>query len=259
MNAALESLDMTETPRERFRRVVAEDLLALAMLHDKEMDRDLLMSLWSSCYEDFLGLVLRGSRATEALGILREGLTEIPTELCQETLDRLASDYADIYLTHSLRASPYESVWLDDENLAMQAPMFAVRDWYRRYGIAVEDWRKRSDDHLVHELRFLSHLLVGDEQSDSAPLEDAARFMDEHPLRWIDGFASRVAGRCQFRLYAGVALLTAAYLDELRDLLAELLEVPRPTAQEMDARMKGRMPGPVEVEAPFVPGVAPSW
>jgi TorA maturation chaperone TorD len=47
-------------------------------------------------------------------------------------------------------------------------------------------------------------------------------------LRWIEEFAERVADRCSTRFYAGLALLTAAYLDELRDLLARLLDQPRP-------------------------------
>ena len=38
--------------------------------------------------------------------------------------DELAADFAAIYLTHGLSASPYESVWLDEEGLAMQGPMF---------------------------------------------------------------------------------------------------------------------------------------
>ena len=51
--------------------------------------------------------------------------------------DDLDADFAGIYLTHALRASPCESVWLDEENLMMQGPSFAVRDCYRRHGLSV--------------------------------------------------------------------------------------------------------------------------
>lgn len=239
------------------RTAAAEDLLTLALLHDRELERDLIHVLWRDCYEDFLGLRLRGERATAALVLFREGLTEIPTELCQASLDRLAADYADIYLTYGLRASPCESVWLDEDNLVLQEPMFRVRDWYRRYGLAVTDWRKRSDDHLVYQLRFLAQLLDGEDGP--AALEEVARFMDEHLLRWIDGFAERVAARCATRLYAGLALLTAAYLDELRDLLAALTGEARPTAEEVEARFAPVPALSREVEGPYVPGVTPSW
>ncbi len=242
---------------ERFRAAAAEDLLALATLHERELDPPLVLSLWQDCYEDFLGLRLQKERGREALALLRQGLTEIPTSLGQDALDRLAADFADIYLTYGLRASPCESVWLDEDNLTMQEPMFRVREWYRRYGIGVEDWRARTDDHLVNELRFLAHLLGSEEQE--APLEDAATFMDEHPLRWVDQFAQRVAARCDTGFYAGLALLTGAYLDELRELLAEILDSPRPSTEEIDERMRPAKAVAVDVAGPYVPGVAPTW
>jgi TorA maturation chaperone TorD len=241
---------------DRFRVSAAEDLQLIALLHDKELDRDLIHALWQDCYEDFLGVRLQGERSTVALALLREGLTEIPAELGQATLDQLASDYADIYLTYGLRASPCESVWLDDDSLTLQEPTFRVRDWYRRHGLTAEDWRMRSEDHLVLELRFLAHLLDG--TTEPVALEEAARFMDEHLLLWIDGFAERVAARCATRFYAGLAMLTAAYLDELRDLLAELLDAPRPTREELEAAVKACAPSQ-EVEGPYLPGAAPSW
>ena len=255
MNAVLKETRTGGPMLDRLCAETAQDLLALALLHDRELDRELIHALWRDCYEDFLGLRLRGERASQALGLLREGLTEIPTELCQATLDRLAAEYADIYLTFGQRASPCESVWLDEDNLAMQEPMFRVRAWYRSHGLAVEDWRRRTDDHLVHQLRFLAHLM-NTEGPKEAALSDAARFLDEHLLRWIDAFAARVAARCATRFYAGLAMLTAAWLDELRDLLAEILEQPRPAVEPPDAAQRG---SPVEVAAPYLPGAGPGW
>lgn len=237
-------------------RALSEDLLTLAQLHDRELDQNTIHELWKVGYEDFLALQPQSSRAQDALMLFREGLTEIPTALCQETMDLLAADFADIYLNFGLRTSPCESVWLDEDNLAMQGPMFAVRDCYRRHGLAVEDWRKRTDDHLVNELRFIAYLV---ETGEEGKLREAAQFLDDHPLRWIDGFASRVAQRSATRLYAGLAMVTAAYLDELRDLLALLLDEPRPSEEEIDARHQDENPVPVAQEGPYVPGTAPSW
>lgn len=261
MSAVLQPSPPSPGILSELRGVAAEDLQILALLHDRELDRELIHSLWRDCYEDFLGLRLRGERAASALGLFREGLTAIPTELSQETLDWLAADYADIYLTYGLRASPCESVWLDDDNLMLQEPTFRVRAWYRRHGLAVTDWRTRSDDHLVYELRFLAHLLDGEGGAvgiDEVGLAEVARFMDEHPLRWIDQFAERVAKRCGTRLYAGLALLTAAYLDELRDLLADLTGETRPSAEEIAGSLAAARQ-PTGVEGPFLPGLAPGW
>ena len=257
MNAVASEVGTQTGPLARFRAAAAEDLVALATLHDRELDRELLMSLWQDCYDEFLGIRLQRERGREALALLRQGLTDIPTALGQEALDRLAADYANIYLNYGLRASPCESVWLDEDGLIMQEPMFQVRNWYRRYGVQGEDWRLRTDDHLVNEIRFVAHLLSLDEAD--GRLEDVTRFMDEHPLLWIDEFAQRVAARCDTGFYAGLALLTAAYLDELRDLLAVVLGSPRPSREEIEERMRPARAAPVEVEGPYVPGVEPSW
>jgi len=257
MNAVAEASSSPSGPLGRFRAAAAEDLLALAALHERELDRELILALWRDCYEDFLGVRLQGEEGMEAIAMLRLGLTDIPTDLGQEALDRLAADYADIYLTYGLRASPCESVWLDEDNLTRQMPMFQVRDWYRRFGVEVKDWRTRTDDHLVNELRFLALLLEWGEGE--APLEEVARFLDEHPLRWIGQFAERVAVRCDTRFYAGLVLLTAAYLDELRDLIVAILGAPRPTPEGIAERMRSSDQASVEVEGPYVPGAAPTW
>jgi TorA maturation chaperone TorD len=186
---------------------------------------------------------LTGEVAATGLALMRQGLAELVADLNQETLGRLAADYMDIYLTNGLRTSPCESVWLDEDHPTYQRPRFEVRDWYRAQGLRVEDWRKRSDDHLVNELDFLAHLLAGVHQS--VPLTEAARFMDEHPLRWIESFAERVADRCSTRFYAGLALLTAAYLDELRDLIARLTGEPRPAPEEIGDRLAAESVSPM--------------
>lgn len=236
---------------------IAEDLSTLAALHDRELDRDAVLALWDEAYEAFLGLPLQGERSRKAIALLRQGLTDIPAALDVDTLNTLAVEYADIYLNATFGASPYESVWLDPDHLAMQQPMFAVRAWYRRHRVAVKNWRLRNDDHLVLELQFIAQLMEAGVR-DRGMLGEAATFMDQHILRWIDDFAERVGSRCETRLYAGIAALTAAYLDELRALLARLtgIERPLPDGGEMGARERTE---PEMASGPYVPGVERSW
>jgi len=190
---------------------------------------------------------------------MKQALAGLPDSLDGQQADELAADYASIYLTHAYRASPSESVWVDEEHLERQESMFEVRACYSRYGLGAADWRKRADDHLVLQLQFLAHVF-GREQPQQG-LATAARFMDEHLLRWLTPFAQRVAGRCATPFYAGVTLLTASYCEELRDLLAALLEAPRPTQEEIGARMRRtRLDRTPAVPVTFVPGAGgPSW
>jgi len=246
-------------PLDQFKRLVAGDLRILALVQDKEMDAGLLSELRGSSCDDLLGLRLNAQAGRDAVELLCQGIDDIPAETDSAAFDILASEYADIYLTHGLNASPCESVWLDEDGLAMQEPMFQIRDWYARHGLEVENWRMRTDDHLVNQLQFVAHLLDKAKKM-PADLAEPARFMDEHLLRWVGEFAERVGARCRTRFYAGVAGLTAAYLDELRDLLSEITGEPRPSAAEIKERMKKPLPAvAVAAPSPFVPGQSPSW
>lgn len=247
---------MTLSPcLEDFRAAAALDLITLAALHHAELDDERLAQLRLVGFPESMGVRLMSEPGREATALMCAAVQQLPTPMPQALRDELAADYAAIYLTYAYRASPCESVWLDQENLGMQAPMFQVREIYRRYQLAAPDWRMRPDDHLVLELHFLAHLMQDDHPE---ALAEAARFLDEHLLRWLPLFAQRVSHRCATAFYAGAVRLTAAYCDELRDLLAALLGVPRPSAAEIEARMQPRS-APRETLLAYVPGVAPSW
>lgn len=240
---------------ELFRAAVAQDLSTLATLHNAELDDATLGRLKLAGFPEGLGLRLRGVEGGEALAFMDRAMSELSAPMSGGDLDDLAADYAAIYLTYALHASPCESVWLDQENLGMQAPMFQVREFYRHFDLTATNWRMRPDDHLVIELHFLA-CLMGDDHPQALP--EAARFLDEHLLRWLPRFAERVLARCATPFYAAAARLTAAYCDELRDVLAGLLAEPRPSAEAVEARMQPR-PTPAATPMTYVPGIAPSW
>lgn len=243
-----------------FCHAARDDLHLLSQLHDQELTREMLDALSEAPIAELFGLRLGGTEARTALTLLQDGLGDLPPERPDEAMDILASEYADIYLNYGLNVSPCESVWIDEDGLTMQEAMFQIRGHYARHGLEVENWRMRSDDHLVLQLRFLAHLF--NEATSREQLREIADFLDEHLLRWIGDFAERVAARCRTRLYAGVASLTSAYLEELRDLLAKLLGQPRPSAEEIQQRMRAKQaPSGVSVAAPapFAPGAEPGW
>lgn len=191
-----------------------------------------------------------------------QGWDGIPAEVSGAVMDELACDFADIYLNGKFHSSPQESVWLDDEELVCQQPMFEVRAWYARHGMAVPNWRKMADDHLVNQLLFVAHLLEQAlAQDEPQPLlAETACFMDEHLLRWLLPFAHRVAQRCNTGFYASLALETAEYAEYLRNALAEILQVPRPSFEETEARLKARQVAAAPAQPmQYYPGMAPSW
>jgi TorA maturation chaperone TorD len=227
-----------------FQNAVAEDLRELALLQDGEITQALLSELKQVNFPENLGLHLQYEASKQASDFMRQAVIELPTPIEKSVLDDLAADYAAIFLNSSLHASPYESVWLTEDGLTRQEPMFQVRRWYEKYELAVENWRIRPDDHFVLQLQFLSHLFTLDNKRET--LQDAAQFLDEHLLRWLPLFSARVAKRCATHFYAGITVLTAQYLEEMRDILAQILEEPRPSVEEIEQRMKPKV-DPTEV------------
>lgn len=241
---------------EPFCQAISDDLKLLAILNGSELTASRISQLKSIDFPLHLGLILTGTKIKPALATLNRTVRNWPESLAAEKKDILDMDFAGIYLNHAYRASPEESVWIDEENLAMQQPMFQVRKFYQRYGLEVENWRIRPDDHLVTQIQFIAYVLSCDTSLDS--LRDIARFLDEHLLRWVVTFAERAAMHCETPFYASLVIVTAFYLEELRDLLAEILDQPRPSTEEIEQRMKPASEAVIE-QIKYVPGTAESW
>ena len=241
------------------RTALAADLGVLATLHDDPSPK-VIGALADTPASAWLGLKLRSPRAEEGYALLRDALATWKGPSRAAATEEIAVDHADLYLLYTFRVAPTESPWRDPEGLERQEPMFAVAEWYRRHGLAVADRQERPDDHLVTELQFLARLL--DPASGAGAVAEAAGFMDAHLLRWAPAFCQRAATSCATPYFAGIALLTWAYLDELRDVLAVATGLARPDPavleqEEADARARAECAR--NESQRYVPGVAPSW
>ena len=224
-------MSTTATSPSDWHVLAAEDLRALAWLHAGERSPEVLTALHASGFPDTLTLVAAEAPAAQAMSAALSALAEQrrarqdDMALPASSVDDLAADYAAIYLTHALRASPHESVWRDDDHLMLQGPTFAVRAFYRRHGVQVPDWRARADDHISHELDFVALLLErGNER-------EAARFLKTHLLAWLPDFARRVAQRAATPFYAALAALTLAACEGCQQRLPTVAVLPQPVVE----------------------------
>lgn len=230
----------------------------LIRLHDREADPALIAELRACGYTELLAAVVEGEEAEAAVRGFQQILAGFPRPCPQTLLDDLAADYADAYLNHGFRAAPTGSVWMTENHLERQEPMFAVREWYAHYGLTVPNWRLRSDDHIVHELQFVVHLLrLGLEDA----LQDAAAFLDAHVLPWAPDFCKVIATRARNPFLAGVGLVTRALLDALRNDLVGATGRERRVGLHLWAQQETRAARQekADEERPFVPGAAESW
>lgn len=238
-----------------YRVAIAEDAESLAALHDRELTPKLFAALRETCFPECLGLMPATVPATAAWRAMRYTLSLQASEPHVRWFDNLAADYAAIYLTNDYGASPLESVWLDDEHLTCQDAMFELRAIYAAAGLATRNWRKRPDDHLVLQLLYVAHAARNAETPEEWGA--LANMLDEHLLRWIDDFASRIVARSGANFYSSLAVLTAAWLDTLRTLIARHLGEARPTREAVALRLKPPVRSNV-VPMAFMPGLGPT-
>jgi TorA maturation chaperone TorD len=240
------------------RAALADDLEQLIRLNDRELDAPTLAALVAAGFPSGLALMPAGEAGDMACTHMAEALAAIPQPPAAGVIDELAADYAAIYLNNALGASPYESVWLDDDHLACQQPMFELREIYAAAGLQASDWRSRFDDHFVLQLQHLRHGLLGG----AVDGEKMANFIDEHVGYWFPGFARRVSEHCRTPFYAAVAELTHVWLLAFRALLDEMYGLPVPAYDEMTERINRKLARDKADIAPirfFPGGQGPSW
>jgi TorA maturation chaperone TorD len=144
---------------------------------------------------------------------------------------RLAADYARLCLGSDPRegADPYESVHRNKEGLLMQDEWEAVLRLYDELGLARAESTHESEDHLALELECMAQLCARQESAlgeGNLPeaswwLDQQARLLDEHLMRWVPSFVKRVEKMGQTEFYKAFGALTEAFLkidrDELED------------------------------------------
>lgn len=214
-----------------WRRLAAEELNALAWLHQEEHAPDVLVALHANGFPSTLSLVAAEHPACVALDVSLQALAgKGDGSVPQSSTDDLAADYAAIYLTHGLRASPYESVWLDEDHLIMQGPTFAVRDFYQRHELQLVG------DVVVRHLAPVAHPHAVALLLERGEDREAARFLKQHLMAWLPDFAQRVGQRAETPFYAALAALTLAACEQCQRWLPKVAVMPRVTV-ETDANV----------------------
>lgn len=237
-----------------FSDAVADDAMVLATLHDRELSPALIAILRAERFPSGLGLLPQDPSAHIAWRAMNDAVGEIAK---MSNLDGLHADFASIYLTGAIGASPCESVWTDDDGLMCQAAMFELRTVYAAAGLGAANWRKRPEDHLVMQLLYLA--VVARRSSTPQDWGKIGRFLDDHLLRWLPNFAARVVGAGSSAFYAALAVLSVEWIQILRRHLESLsgetrADVRANVVQGVDASS----PCTIEPMA-YLPGGAPSW
>ncbi|MEM9411742.1 MAG: molecular chaperone TorD family protein [Planctomycetota bacterium] len=166
----------------------------LSMLWLKEPDQQLLTALSA----DELKSVI------ESLG------GNVPEEITSEIVEELAIDYCQILIGPQGQVSPIQSVWEQGE-LQSQASS-SMREFFEL--LPGFEPQNSIPDHFGVQLQFMSELFHAAAEYEDHDLvtQNADEFYQMH-LQWAAPFFAAVAEKANTHFYAGLANLTANFLN----------------------------------------------
>jgi len=146
-------------------------------------------------------------------------------------LRTLKVDYTALFLGPFLvLASPYGSVYLENERRLMGDSTVDARRQYRTSGLDLSPDFKEAPDHICAELEFM-HLLVGEaleavEAAEAERLAESVRrqqtFLQHHPGAWAPAFAGRVIEHARTAFYRHLAAVIQRFVAEDMAALSDL-------------------------------------
>ena len=199
----------------------------LARLFRVEVDRETLRQLQSMKFPTNTGNDLADKGYRQLYDYLKSAWEESITEL--------AVDYVRCFIGHGVNgysaAYPYESVYTSERRLMMQEARAEVLQVMRDNNLHRDRWNE-GEDHIALELEFMQRLslrtrdalLAGDEETAEIHVKTQAKFADEHLLNWLPMLTTDMRQFAKTDFYLGLADLAMGFVQEDREVLAELLE-----------------------------------
>lgn len=149
------------------------------------------------------------------------------TKLWRRLYLQLHLDHMALFSGPSPLAAPWESVWRERDKLLFGEQTQKVLEFYRSWGISIENEGHEPEDHLGLELAFAAFLLqrfLADPQSLStmgqSPLESLTVFLGEHILPWAGLCLSCVQEKAETAFYREFSVLIRVLLLNLRQDLS---------------------------------------
>lgn len=144
----------------------------------------------------------------------------------EEAFKELSADYTRLFVgVGKVLAPPWESVYFNEDRMVFQEQTLDVRNWYRRFGLELENLHREPDDHIGLEMTFVAYLAelaikVLDEQDEDKYklLYDAKlQFLSEHLLKWGPTWCALVKEHAKTGFYQGLGYLTLGALLAIAD------------------------------------------
>lgn len=149
--------------------------------------------------------------------------------LGEASFGAIVEDYTQLFVGPGyLPAAPWESVYTNKDRAVFQMETANVKNWYKRFELALASSYNEPADHVGLEFGFLADLaertIAASNIRDGGEVKrlvDAQRgFLSQHMLRWIPRWANDVIEQARTEYYRGLGWLARATVLEAGSFFA---------------------------------------
>ncbi|UII56381.1 molecular chaperone TorD family protein [Cytobacillus spongiae] len=149
---------------------------------------------------------------------MRQGIENFSL-LEENDVEEIEFDYNRLFVgPNRLEVSPYESTYRNTERAIMQGETLAVRRFYERAGLVVNQKNIEPDDHLAIELEFICYLLENSlEDEENYVLYEY--FLKKHLFQWVEVHCELIREKAKNKLLLGISYLLQGLMEIEREQL----------------------------------------
>ena len=148
-------------------------------------------------------------------------------------LEPLKVEFSKLFVgPFKLLASPYGSVYLDDERKVMGDSTLDVKNRYCESGLDMATNFKDAPDHIAVELEFMHYLIFRElEAFTNSDIERAIgfiqkqkSFLEDHLMVWVPEFTISIIENAENLFYPNLARATETFLKENFEIVGRFLD-----------------------------------
>ncbi|MBY5946167.1 molecular chaperone [Photobacterium rosenbergii] len=141
-------------------------------------------------------------------------------------LKPLTDDFQALFIGPDvLRAAPWASVYLTEEQTIFGQPTLAIKAFYSQFGIEIDTGEREPEDHIGLIFTFLAHLTEMalqqevDENKPSPILCALEKFLSEHVLTWAPRMLHIMREQAETDFYRGISFAAEGTLRQFAQLV----------------------------------------
>ncbi|MDR9827268.1 molecular chaperone TorD family protein [Vibrio sp. FNV 38] len=204
---------MLKQNSETFIGITLVSQLLYRLLHQAPTNEFLSLLYDEQLFSDW-PLELNNNTLQQGLSLLAE----------RPNLSAINNDFAALFIgPNKLKAAPWASVYLNEEQITFGEQTLAIREFYTQFGVAIDTGEREPEDHIGLIFSFIAHLCELTAQqfdtNENTQVCPITTFLTDHVLTWAPRMLQTMKQNADTPYYQGIALVAEGTLRQLAQLV----------------------------------------